>query len=441
MDKTILKPRPGRRGLAQNNGEPAPAGAGASGAAASADTSSGDKTVVNVNQSKPVARVQGNAPIFQSKLVDYGADIFSLTVAINRMSHCDDVDKLKQQSIDAVKNFEQSLRNEHLDSQLIESARYCVCALLDETVLNTPWGSESVWVNESLLSIFHKETFGGEYFFTLLDEALRQSSHNIDLLELQYYCLNLGFQGKYRVSAQGQSAVDDYRDKLYREISLIRGTGSSQLSINWRKRIANGLELRQQFPLWVILTLFAALALVVYTLFSYQLNRYSDNVFTELDALVPYQLGEQTTGDSIEASVLNQLLQTEIQRGVLSVTSQSDRVRIRISSESLFDSGSNIVRADMKPIIAKIARALEGTQGKVLITGHTDNTPISTPEYPSNWHLSLARATQVANAMAQNASLSGRLWPEGRGEAEPVESNDTAAQRAKNRRIEIDLLF
>lgn len=76
MDKTILKPRPGRRGLAQNNGEPAPAGAGASGAAASADTSSGDKTVVNVNQSKPVARVQGNAPIFQSKLVDYGADIF-----------------------------------------------------------------------------------------------------------------------------------------------------------------------------------------------------------------------------------------------------------------------------------------------------------------------------------------------------------------------------
>ena len=88
----------------------------------------------------------------------------------------------------------------------------------------------------------------------------------------------------------------------------------------------------------------------------------------------------------------------------------------------------------------KIARALESTEGSVMVTGHTDNQPISTSRYPSNWHLSLARATAVSDELAGAANLEGRLWPEGRGEAEPRFDNATAENRARNRRVEISLI-
>ena len=70
-----------------------------------------------------------------------------------------------------------------------------------------------------------------------------------------------------------------------------------------------------------------------------------------------------------------------------------------------------------------------------------DDDPIFTTKYPSNWHLSLARATAIGNFLANNASLSGRLWPEGRGESEPRVENTSDQNRSLNRRIEIDLLL
>ena len=116
-------------------------------------------------------------------------------------------------------------------------------------------------------------------------------------------------------------------------------------------------------------------------------------------------------------------------------------MRIRIGATELFASGNTQPRSDFEAILAKIALTLESTDGKILITGHTDDEPIFTSKYPSNWHLSLARATSIANVLANSASLSGRLWPEGRGESEPRVVNDSEQNRALNRRIEIDLLF
>lgn len=127
--------------------------------------------------------------------------------------------------------------------------------------------------------------------------------------------------------------------------------------------------------------------------------------------------------------------------GIVTIKKNIDRIRISINSESLFNQGDSKLLPSFQPILEKLALSLEGTKGRILITGHTDDTPIRTDKYPSNWHLSLARATQVANSMAKSTNLSGRLWPEGKGAAEPIASNSDSASRSLNRRIEIDLLF
>ena len=78
--------------------------------------------------------------------------------------------------------------------------------------------------------------------------------------------------------------------------------------------------------------------------------------------------------------------------------------------------------------------------GKVVVTGHTDNQPPLSARFPSNWDLSRARADSVRTLLATATGTPERFSAEGRGDTEPLASNDTAAGRAKNRRVEITLL-
>ena len=79
-------------------------------------------------------------------------------------------------------------------------------------------------------------------------------------------------------------------------------------------------------------------------------------------------------------------------------------------------------------------------QGRVLVTGHSDNTPIRTLQFPSNWHLSKARADSVVQMLAVGSTNPSRFTSEGRADTEPVAPNDTPQNRALNRRVDIILL-
>ena len=78
----------------------------------------------------------------------------------------------------------------------VKIASYFLCSLIDETVLNTPWGNQSNWGHHSLLIQFHNEAWGGERFFQILDRLKQQPAQGLNLLELAYLCLSLGFEGK-----------------------------------------------------------------------------------------------------------------------------------------------------------------------------------------------------------------------------------------------------
>lgn len=435
-DKTIVKPTPGRRNsfpksdkandLTQSN----------------AIDDDSDKTVVFENASyrptkKPVLTISDNS------VVDKAGHLLSLCCQLRIIDSHSDVAGLRAQCVDLIKSYEQDLRSESLNSDIIESSRYCICCFLDETVLNTKWGENSSWASESLLSTFHNETFGGEYFYTLLDNALQSPATKWQLLELMYLCLSLGFIGKMRFEERGQSKLEDYRESAYRVVKDNKPKIHRELSPGWKEKIAKGSELQQSFPVWVAVTFFAAVMLFVYMGFSYKVNEYSSPVYGELTHLIPKEdikLIEGTPNRS-EFILLQQQLQTEIQRELVTLTELNDRIRISINASYLFASASAQPRQDFEVVLSKIARTLESTKGKILITGHADDRKIFTTRFPSNWHLSLARATSIANVLSRNGSLSGRLWPEGRGADEPLVENNSDENRAINRRIEIDLLY
>jgi len=115
-----------------------------------------------------------------------------------------------------------------------------------------------------------------------------------------------------------------------------------------------------------------------------------------------------------------------------------DRSVVTIRGDGTFRPGSATLEESVLPLLRRIGEALREVPGPVLITGHTDNVPIRSARFPSNWHLSVERAESVRTLLA-GLVAADRLAAEGRADAEPVAGNATPAERARNRRVEITL--
>ena len=129
-----------------------------------------------------------------------------------------------------------------------------------------------------------------------------------------------------------------------------------------------------------------------------------------------------------------------IDAGQLKVVIRNGRMIIALPNDILFDSGKTDVKKDGKAALAKVAQVLS-TVGErdFLVAGHTDNLPIKTEQFPSNWELSTRRAVEVVHYLIAQGMAPKVLAAAGYGEFDPVAANDTNEHRAQNRRIEIVL--
>ncbi|WP_346014568.1 flagellar motor protein MotB [Thiocystis violacea] len=142
-----------------------------------------------------------------------------------------------------------------------------------------------------------------------------------------------------------------------------------------------------------------------------------------------------------KAEELREALKKEIKEGLLEISTIDDQVIIRIREKGSFASASAQVSAAFRAVLTKIGDALNQVDGKIIIAGHTDDIPIETLEFPSNWVLSAARAAAVAHTMTELGSVDPeRIEIRAYGENRPLESNDTAEGRVMNRRVEIIVL-
>ena len=131
-------------------------------------------------------------------------------------------------------------------------------------------------------------------------------------------------------------------------------------------------------------------------------------------------------------------LREEISKGSIEVEGDDKRTVIRIREKGSFPSGSDKLRPGFEPAIRKIADALIDLKGRIQVAGHTDNIPISTFRFNSNWELSSARAVSILNAILKEKKLPDeRFVLQGHADNDPLVPNTTAQNRAINRRVEI----
>jgi type VI secretion system protein ImpK len=192
-------------------------------------------------------------------------------------------------------------------------------------------------------------------------------------------------------------------------------------------------------PLWVTGAVAGTATVALYLMLSFSLGGLSDPAYGEIQGL---RLTPPTPPATLAAAKprLAQFLSAEIRAGLVAVRDEVDRSVITLRGDRLFEPGSASLSDEREALMRRIAEALTQVPGNVVVTGHTDNQPIRSARFPSNWHLSEERAKAVRGILVSQGVAPARVSAEGRADGEPLVANDSAANRALNRRVEVTLV-
>ncbi len=142
-----------------------------------------------------------------------------------------------------------------------------------------------------------------------------------------------------------------------------------------------------------------------------------------------------------DAQKLLRALDDEVRKGLIEIETEGKKILVRIREKGSFPSGSASFRIDFLPVIVKLRDELHDIGGQLRIAGHTDNVPINTIRFRSNWELSASRSVTVAHELLKNEQLDRRRFVvEGHADSNPLAPNDTPANRALNRRVELTIV-
>lgn len=344
----------------------------------------------------------------------------------------DQIARLKDELLQELHDFQSvcervGIRNEH-----ILAARYSLCTALDEAAQSTSWG-QNAWPVGSLLVKMHGETEGGTKVFQVLGRLVNSPAEHLDVIELIYYLLSLGFEGRYGNMTGGDRQHLEIRQRLYDMIRQHRGAVPRELSPNLPVTPAGRFSMIRTVPIWLSAAVLGLAAVGIFSWYKYQLSVRAHDLEQQIQAI------GQIMPPSPPKVVLRlaELLKNEIARGQVTVEEDTTRSAVTFRGDDMFGGGRADVNAKVLPLLDKVATEIAKVPGKVIVTGHSDNQPIKTARFPSNQVLSEERAVHVAEYLAARGVAQGRLEAVGKGYTEPVADNATKDGRARNRRVQI----
>ena len=338
--------------------------------------------------------------------------------------------------------FERRSRDLGVPSDQVRMAHYALCASLDDTVLNTPWGVQGKWRDHPLAAELHDDKAAGRGFFEQIRSLRAAMPGSRPVMEVMFVCLSLGMMGVYRDAPDGAAQLDRIRHHVFEMIAAAAPASPATLAPD-----AAGIVIppppRGGVPVWVAGS--AALAVIgaVYVWCLTGLNAASDDIYnsalTAAPASMPPLVRPPATPPPPPRAVApgpSDRLRTALaDLPDITVLATPAATILRIPAGLLFQKPN----ATPGPALETIARALQGQAGPIRVLAYTDNQPSHSIGLPSNFALSSARANAVRTALARALPDPARITAEGRADADPAFPNTNAEGRARNRRIEIVL--
>lgn len=378
------------------------------------------------------------------------AALFSLVGRIRNRAQHNDPAALRNSVVREIQMFEAKALQAQIPAQTVKIARYCICATLDDVVLNTPWGGRSIWAQQSMVGTFHKETHGGDRFYELLTRLEQEPQANLMMLEFIFMCLSLGFEGRLRIEERGTEKHAMIREGLASLIRAQRGPLEHEIAPFWKGLKLPHRPLSAWMPAWLIFGLMSLVLGLSYVGLAWALNGDTERLLGQLavqgaqeNIVLKRKAPPPPPPPPLESTQLERVakfLEKEQAEGLVTILQDVNSVTVRIAGSGMFKPASDSLVKKFEPIMLRIAEALNEEPGRIIIAGHSDNIPIRTTRFPSNLVLSLKRAESVMHTIAGTLKDASRMSAEGRSDKEPLVSNKTKAGRAKNRRIEVILM-
>jgi type VI secretion system protein ImpK len=406
---------------------------------------------------RSAAVVEGteNIAIGSDALTAAAAPLLQFMARLRNTANPPDSGDLYQRTVRQIRLFEREARDKGVPLDQLRPAHYALCASLDDVVLSTPWGSSSTWAERSLVSTFHQEVRSGERFFDVLKQMCSNPGKFLPVIKLMYLCMSLGFVGQYRLSRRGIGDINRIREETYAVIVRQQKAADADLAPHTKGVNAPYRPVRIRVPLWVAATGGLGVIAGLFLWFSVGLNAASDEIYAHLQGAPPTHMPAITRAPIVEPQPaptppppspepttldkLRQFLKPEIDQHLVEVLGTPAQPLVRITGSGMFPSGSAVVQPSFKPLLDRIGLALKEEKGPVKVIGYTDDQPIRTIAFPSNFQLSAARAQAASAILATTIGDPKRLSAEGRADADPIASNATPEGRERNRRIEIIL--
>lgn len=441
-DRTIVRPNPGgRRGASRLQPSAAapsprpPAGAAAARAPASKGSMFGGQPRDDISTTGPNVLIAAAAPLI------------ALGSSLRFLPELNEIQELRTRIAGELKRFKEAAGASGADDETIRLAHYTLCAFIDDIVQNTIWGTASSWSQRNLVSAYHNDVTAGERLFEICERLNRSPDRFPDVLELIYVVISLGFEGRYRIDPHGTTLLGRIRDALYGSLRKRRPQIERGLSPRWQGSGTGQKPLLRRIPVWVYWSALAGLGAILYSAFLYGLNSKSDEALASVWQTVP---PVQTLARTVEPAApptpevdvfpeLAAILSPDTQAGRLRIVDRPGEILIVMRNTGLFASGAAEIPASYSATLARMANAIDLTEGPVSITGHTDNIPIRSLRFPSNWDLSRERAQSVGDALGQSINDASRLNIRAMGDSNPISDNGTAEGRRENRRVEVVL--
>lgn len=380
-------------------------------------------------------------------LLACASELINLASNLITLEPSNSTEQLRHDINSQIEQFDNKLNEQGKTQEVALTARYLLCCLLDELVLRTPWGIQSSWSRQTLLSKYHNETSGGEKFFVIVNKLMEQAQRNIDLIELSYLCLSVGFRGKYQLSATGENDILQIGNMMHQAISLYRPS-ANELSPSWRVETSSSVSIEKRLPASFLFIVLTFICIAVYIALLSNLHAQSSVLYQKIESIgwskenvKPNVTEFATDPDNVARTVQNstllrdirQQLSTAINAGLLTITQQNNVLILRFVSANLFASGSTNVNEQSLPNRTRLINAIKTYTNSILIVGHTD----SSGKAESNWVISRLRAESIERWI--KSAQEPILQTTTRGVAD-TQALAEGKNDSRNRRVEI-LIF
>ncbi len=351
-----------------------------------------------------------------------------------------------------IDQFERNAVAAGVDAHEALVAKYALCGTADDIVQNLPGADRGLWIQYSMVARFFQKRDSGVGFFQEAEKAMQAPGQHWHLLELMLICLSLGFEGQYRTLPNGAVELARIRSAIYETLRRVTPRPDEDISVKWLPVILGGKRRFGAVPVWAVAGLAAVALVAFFAALGTLIYRDGAEVVARLNAMHPTNPaldriaiervapGPVFVATSTQLERVQAALAAEIDQGQVSVGTKGEFIYVRVGNLLLFESGQATVKADFVPLAGRIAETLNAEGGLVKVVGFTDSIqPSGRGRYKTNLDLSVARAEGVRDLLAGLLSDPMRLEVEGRGAADPIGDNGTAAGQALNRRVEIML--